>query len=199
MKYAVLSLALLAATSLAQADDLARSYTYLEADYHNVDIDDLDNVDGGGIRGSLAFGPGFYLFGSARRASYDDYGIDADLDQFQLGLGYRVYLSERTDLIAEVSRLRTELDASAGIYKVSGHLDDTRGSIGLRGTLSEWFEAIAKVNYTDGDLYSDYDGDGNFSATVGAHVRVHPDWGITGEVEVGDNVTEYLVGLRYSF
>ncbi|MFC4727431.1 outer membrane beta-barrel protein [Coralloluteibacterium thermophilus] len=200
MHRSILPALLLAALPCAavQAQDFSRSYTYVELQYANAELDNVGDVDfdGPALRGSVAIGQSFYAFGGVRRGSNDDFGLDIDVTQYQLGGGYRLFLSERADLIAEVSRIRTRAKVE-DLGRAHGY--DTRASVGVRGTLAEWFEGLVKVNYTDGDLYSDWDGDGNFSATVGAHVRFAPNWGLTGEVELGGDSTEYMLGVRYSF
>ena len=71
---------------------------------------------------------------------------------------------------------------------------DGRGSVGVRGLLADNFEGWVKGNYTDGDVY-----DGEFGATLGGQFKFNPTWGITGEVEFGDDASQYTVGVRASF
>ena len=182
MKRSLIALALAALLPLsAQADDKL-SYTWVEADYLNVDGD----ADGFGLRGSLEFGDSnFYGFGGFSAVEIDNTSID--VDSYDIGLGYAHGLSENTALLAEISYLNSD-------FSGFGDLDGYRASVGLRGSFSENFEGMIKANYTDSD---DFDGD--FTATVGAQYKFSQTWGLVGEIEAGDEGETYLVGLRASF
>lgn len=182
MKRSLIALALAAALPLsAQADDKL-SYTYVEADYINVDGD----ADGFGVRGSVEFGQsGFYGFGGYNVVEIDNTNID--VDSFDLGLGYAHGLSDNMDLLAEISYLNSDVEGF-------GDLDGYRASVGLRGSFTENFEGLVKANYVDSD---DFDGD--FTGTLGAQYKFSQTWGMVGEVEFGDDGETYLVGVRASF
>lgn len=182
MKRSLIALALAAILPLsAQADDKL-SYTYVEADYINVDGD----ADGFGVRGSVEFGQSnFYGFGGYNVVEIDN--TNFDVDSFDLGLGYAHGLSDNLDLLAEISYLNSDFEGF-------GDLDGYRASVGLRGSFTENFEGLVKANYVDGD---DFDGD--FTGTLGAQYRFSQTWGMVGEVEIGDGGETYLVGLRASF
>lgn len=185
MKRSLIALSLAALLPLsAQADDKL-SYTWVEADYINVDGD----ADGFGVRGSLEFGQsGFYGFGGFNTVEIDNSIVaDVDVDSFDIGLGYAHGLSENADLLAEIAYLNADYDGF-------GDLDGYRASVGVRGSFSPNFEGLLKANYTDSD---DFDGD--FSATAGLQYKFSPTWGLVGEVEFADGGESYLVGLRASF
>lgn len=194
-KHLALAVALAIAPFAASADGL--DYTYVEGGYANVEIDtgdalvgDLD-FDGVQIRGSAAISESFYLLGGYGSVSNDDYSMDVDFTELQFGLGYRHGLSDRADLITEVSYLRQEIDFDGfGSEDASGG----RVSVGLRGLLADNFEGYVKGSYTDG---GDFDGD--FSGTLGAQFKFTPTWGVVGEIEAGDDVSKTLVGVRASF
>lgn len=194
-KHLALAVALAIAPFAASADGL--DYTYVEGGYANVEIDTGDafagdvEFDGVQIRGSAAVSESFYLLGGYGSVSNDDAGVDVDFSELQFGLGYRHGLSERADLVTEVSYLRQEIEADGfGSDDAAGG----RVSVGLRGLLADNFEGYVKGSYTDG---GDFDGD--FSGTVGAQFRFTPLWGVVGEIEAGDDVTKALVGVRASF
>lgn len=182
MKRSLIALSLAALLPLsAQASDKL-SYTWVEADYINVDGD----ADGFGARGSLEFGQsGFYGFGGYNTVEIDNSNID--VDSFDLGLGYAHGLSDNADLLAEIAYLNSDAN---GIADVDGY----RASVGVRGSFSPNFEGLLKANYTDGN-----DIDGDFSGTAGLQYKFSPTWGLVGEVEFADGGESYLVGLRASF
>ncbi|HEY9143131.1 MAG TPA: diffusible signal factor-reguated Ax21 family protein [Arenimonas sp.] len=182
MKRSLIALAFAALLPLsAQADDKL-SYTWVEADYLNVDGD----ADGFGLRGSLEFGDSnFYGFGGFNTVEIDNSNID--VDSFDIGLGYAHSLSDNVDLLSEISYLNSDVSGF-------GDLDGYRASVGVRGSFSPNFEGMIKANYTDGDNF-----DGDFTATVGAQYKFTQTWGVVGEIEAGDGGETYLVGLRASF
>lgn len=174
MKKTLIALALVAVLPLS-AQAAERSYTYVEGTYNNIDGD----VDGFGVRGSFDFGTsGLYGLGS-----YTNYSENsADLNVWELGLGYKHQLSDSLDLIAE------------GAYADFDIADGYRASVGLRTSFTDNVEGLLKANYRDG---SDFDG--NFTGTAGLLVNFSETWGMTGEVEFDDGGEIYTVGLRASY
>lgn len=190
-----LALAALPLTALAAEPN----YTYVEAGWArlNVDADGIGDVDFDGfqVRGSVEAGKDFHFFGSYGSTTNDDAGIDVDVDELQLGVGYHYPLGNgSTDLIAEVGYLRQEIDA--GDF-VDGKADGYRASVGFRSAFNDRFEGYVKGSYSGGD----FDG---FSGLVGAQVKFNQTWGLVGEIEAGEiddgvDATKYLVGIRASF
>ena len=193
MKRSLMALALAAALPMsAQAADL--SYNFVELDYARMNVDDGGadfDPDGFGLKGSFAMGEKFYGFGSYLRGSDDVSGTDVDVDQTQLGAGFRHGVSDKADFIAELSWINQSVDIE-GLGEADG--DGGRVSAGFRGAMSDKFEGYAKANYTDG---GDFDGD--FSGTLGAQVKFNQTWGITGEAELGGDADIYMLGVRASF
>jgi opacity protein-like surface antigen len=180
-------------------------------------IDDL-KLDGGYIAGSVELNEDFYLFGGYQKGSDDisvnvprtlihrfddgfeiwreafEYEIDVDVQQANVGFGYRHKLSDRVEWTGELGYLNTRLKLKAEDMKESAKGDDYRASLGLRGALASNFEGWVKVNYTDGDIY-----DGEVSGTVGALVKFNEMWGIVGEADFGEHNRRYNLGVRVSF
>ena len=181
MKRSLIALVLAAAVPFAAQADDKLSYSYIEADYVNLDSD----ADGFGVRGSIEFADsGFYAFGSWNALEADDF--DVDVDTYDLGLGYAHSLGENLDLIGEAAYVNVDVEGFDA--------DGWRASVGLRGSFSPNFEGLVKANFVDGD-----DVDGDFTGTLGAQYKFNPTWGITGEVEIGDGGETYLMGVRASF
>jgi hypothetical protein len=201
-KHIALALALAAAPFAASADAL--SYTYVEGGYNKLHVDDEDLIDreadGAFVRGSFALGDSIYLLGGAARASQDVridplLRIDVDVTVSEFGVGYHQSMSERVDFIAELAYVRQDIDVDAG---TSGRAEESftggRGSVGVRGLMGRNVEGVLKVGYLDGG-----DFDGTFAGTAGLQYRFNPTWGVIGEVEIIEDATRYLVGVRASF
>src|SRR5690606_16637807 len=78
MKRSLIALSLAALLPLAAQADDKLSYTYIEADYVNVDSD----ADGFGVRGSFEFGnSGFYGFGAYNWLETDVGSIDFETSE----------------------------------------------------------------------------------------------------------------------
>ena len=181
MKRSLLALALVAVLPFAAQADDKLSYSYVEADYVNLDGD----ADGYGLRGSFEFGDsGFYGLGGWRTAEID--GTNIDVDQWELGVGYAHGVSQNLDLISELAYDKVEVEG----FDADGY----RASVGVRGSVSPNFEGIAKASYVDSD-----DADGDFVGTLGAQYKFTQTWGVVGEAEFADGGELYTVGLRASF
>lgn len=190
MKKLLLAALLAAAPFAAAAGDL--SYTYVEGGLSRLDIntsaylgEDVE-FDGAYLRGSVAFSDSFYGFGGISRGRNDDYGMDIDATETQLGVGYALGMTDRADFIAELGYINRDLEGIEG--------DGARASVGLRGLLGERAEGWVKAGYTDG---GDFDGD--FIGQLGLLVKFNPTWGAVGEIESEDGVKRFSIGVRASF
>jgi hypothetical protein len=136
---AMLGSFLLAATPLAaQAEGM--SYSYVEADYVDVDVDNGPSGDGFGLRGSVGFANNWFAF-----ADYVDASVDVvDVENISVGVGGHYSLGSNLDAVGRVGY--TETDLSAGPVSISD--DGYLLSLGLRGQMSQ-FEAEGNVIYTD--------------------------------------------------
>lgn len=209
-KQLALAIVLACASSAAAAAD-GLSYSYIEAGVAqskvelpavdaNYSVDDI-KTNSAYLRGSVALGDSFHLFGGYRKGD-DDVAVrfrnvkigeaNIDLAQYEVGFGYHHTLSDRVDWTGELSYIGTDVDVQGG--GDFDRADDFRVSVGLRGNLARNFEGWAKVNYTDGDAY-----DSEFSGTLGAQIKFNRTWGIVGEAEFGDKNSQLSLGVRASF
>lgn len=207
-----LALAILLATAssaAAAADGLSYSYIEVGASQSKVELPAVDanfsvddiKANGGYLKGSVALGDAFHLFGGYRQGD-DDVAVrfrnvkigetNIDLAQYEIGFGYHHTLSERVDWTGELSYVGTDVDVQDG--GDFDRADDFRASVGLRGKLARNFEGWVKANYTDGDAY-----DSEFSGTIGAQIKFNHIWGIVGEAEFGDTHNQLSLGVRASF
>lgn len=175
MKKTLLAMAFVALLPLT-ANAAERSYTYVEGTYNDIDGD----IDGFGVRAAVALAD-TGLYGLGLYQNFSESG--ADVDFWELGLGYALNLSDNVDLIAEAAH--ADFDIADG-YRVSA---------GVRGNFTDSLEYLGKVNYRDIDFLGD-----GFSYTAGLQYRFSPTWGVTGEIEFDRDEGEvYTLGLRASF
>jgi predicted nucleotidyltransferase len=216
-KHHVLAAMLAAAPFVASAADNGLSYTYVEGGYTQARIDhDEDELlgdfdaDGGYLRGSFGISKSVYLFGSyARGEDNDTVSVDLGLDEdvqvkvddelttTEFGVGFHSALGERVDFIGELAYFRMEEDfkvsAEGESETDSWHVNGGRASVGVRGG-SEHVEGWVKVGYLDASDFS-----GNFVGGIGGQYKFNPTWSVVGEVEVFDDLSRYMVGVRASF
>lgn len=177
------SLVLAAAPLAAMAEGL--SYSYVEADYVDVDFDGASG-DGFGLRGSVGFLDNLFAF-----ADYTDTSVEiVDLSTIAVGVGGHYPLGENLDATGRIGY--TELDADIDGLG-SGSDDGYLLSLGLRGQVSQ-IELEGNVIYTD---YSDLGSDTAF--------EVAGRWNFTEMFSAGlgyrtaDDVDTFFAGVRLSW
>lgn len=173
---------LVASQAFAEAEP---RYTYLEASYVDIELDDVDaDGDGFAFGGSVALGDAFHLAGT-----YSDYDMDfgIDVQELLLGVGYHFGLSRGLDLVAEGGYASTDVDTRFGDFDDSGlYL-----SGGLRWMVLERMELNGGVRYVD----LDDSGDGT-ALLLGGLFHLTPDLALGGGLELSDDDEVYNVGVR---
>ena len=185
-KFAVL--ALLAAPALAMSATASAadgiSYTYVQGGYVATNTDSGD-ADGWGVSGSAALSPNFHLFGDFANQELKD--VDADNNQWRIGIGYNHQISPRADLLTRVSY--DKFDAGQGL-----NADGYSVEAGVRGAMTTNLEGYALAGYEDGDEF-----DGDFYGRFGAQVKFTPNWGVAADVKVASGDTQWFVGPRLTW
>ncbi len=218
--------------TLAQ-DSEPLSYTYLQADYINQDvdlfedddlldnfIDDFDDGNGFGFQGSYLFAENLFAFGGYSESDVDFtfvtdtgqvFSAGEDINVFEVGLGFRAPMAEKTDLVLRGSYIDVDVgDFSFGanendniddVNDIEDAFDDLNedstdgfaADINLRSQLTGWLEGNVGVRYTDLDTGDD------FSFVGGLLYEFTPNMGINVSVDAGDELRTYRAGFRYSF
>ncbi|MEX0734012.1 MAG: porin [Steroidobacteraceae bacterium] len=181
----VASLLLAAVPLAAQAEGM--SYSYIDLGYVETDIDNGPTADGFGVRGSVGFAENFFVFGEY--SNQDVQGVD--LDQFAVGLGGHLGLTEKLDLVGRVGYIDAEVSAGGFSVSVDGYLV----SAGLRGQVAEDFELEGHVIHRDlGDAGGD---DTAFS--IGGRYFFTDQFALGLEYETSNDANTIFVGGRFSF
>lgn len=174
--------AILAGASLTA--NAGPNWNYVEGGYVRANPDDLDSIDGFGIRGSVAFADNWHVFGR-----HDNLSDSFDVSRTSLGVGYNVGISDRTDFVARVAYERVDVEV-LGI--------DTDGNgysvlVGLRGNVTDAFTVGAGVEYTDIE-----DGDDTV-LKLDAQYAINETFAVAFEAEAGDDGQQYFIGPRITF
>lgn len=168
-------------------DDL--SYTFLDLEYVDTELDDGPDLsgDGFGASGSVAIGKHMFLSAGYLDQEFDD---NVDAEQRALGLGLHAPLGDGLDLIGQVSYVDVELDTPFGDAE-----DDGYGvGVGLRGRLGDAFELEGMLNYLDLDDSGD-----NTSVSLGARYYVRQGFAFGIGADLTDDATTWRAGIRFEF
>ena len=132
----------MAMSGLAFADGF--SYTYVQASYGTIDIDNVSvDGDGLGLNGSFGITDNLNIVGGYQTADFDSL---ADADEWTIGLGVHTPVTEMMDVTASVSYVDVEFDA-LGVPVAED--DGFALSVGLRANVTSLIEINAGVSYVD--------------------------------------------------
>jgi len=160
MKRALLALTLAAALPFTASAAEGISYNYVEAGYAKIDAKNkFADSDGWTIAGSYAFLPNFHVFGSYSKQETDSRNYvfggntfrtpSADVDRWNVGVGYNHELSKRVDLVTRIAYEQNKYDFGGGFGS-----DKFKGGFveaGVRGSLAPNWEGYAFAGYQDFD------------------------------------------------
>lgn len=175
--------------SLLAAD--AVSHDYFEVQGAWLDPEDVDAEAGVRVRGSLQLVGNFLVYGDYTRAGFDAGGADVDVDIANLGVGYRVRISEASDVSFQAGAIRTSADA--GVVNV----DDTGALVAME--VRSRFDNGVELGTRAGWTHDGPDGNGYLLAM---NVLYHfNEWlAVSAEALTYDgDVNHYGAGLRVSF
>lgn len=166
------------------------SYSYIEASYVNVELDDsIANVDGDGFiaAGSVPINDDWHAFVGYSSSSFD-FGID--LDQFAIGGGWHRAVSATTDFVAEAAYVRADAN-------VPGFSADDSGigvSVGVRGMLRPDLEVFGSIDHVELD-----EANGGTAIGGGVWYTVSGNLAVGLNVSFDDDATGIGVGIRLYF
>jgi len=231
MKQYPVILAALAVTALPFATAGAQtpadgelSYTFLEVDYINLDVDvvddgeggleDIDDGEGYGFRGSFAFTPNFFGFADYSITDADATFVDEDqvlltssqdVKRLNVGLGVNFGIDPPvigdSDLVVRAAYSDIDFDDFNFGGTDDGDLDDLNEDssdgyfidAALRSQLVHWAEASLGVRYTDIESSEE------FSVIGNVLLELTQQWGLNLEIDASDDLGFYYIGVRYSF
>jgi len=196
------------------------SYTYLELDYINLDIDevgdsgsvldDLDNGSGWGADGSIELSPNWFAFGKysvtkADASFVDDFNqffrSNTDINRMDVGVGFHTPVNTKTDFVLRGAY--TDIDADGFNFGGTGNssvddLDEDSSDgyfvdAGVRSQLLDKLEGSVGVRYTDLEQFD------NASVIANLMYEFSPVLGLNFGMEAGSDISHYMIGLRFSF
>ncbi len=182
-----LGILLLVAATPAVADI---SYNYVDLGYQRIDIDSSPiDVDGDGfaIGGAFEIAEDWFVQAAYGQADFD-FGVD--LDQTTLGFGYRLSMTETSDVFATVNYVRADISST---FFGSADDDGFGISVGVRAMLTDTFELNGALGYVDLDDSGD-----NTTVSVGGLYSFTDTFALGLGAEFDDDITSYgIVGRLY--
>lgn len=219
---AAAALPLTAPSTSFAAGDL--SYSWLQVDYLNVDVDDFDGNDGlledfddgngWGVNGSLAFTPMFFGFAGYSETDSDvTFTSDGttflsssqDVARLDVGLGLNVPLDlpilRKPDLVVRVAYVDVDVGNLDLGESSDPSIDDLRsdGSDGWYSDVSLRAQFLPWLETSAGLRYTDIGDSNELSVLASLLFEVSPNWGINLGVDLGGDIRTYAAGVRYSF
>ena len=222
---AAVAVALPVSTASAQAGtDGDLSYTYFEVDYVNLDVDVVDDGEGGlediddgsgyGFRGSFAFTPMFFGFADYSVTDSDATFVDEnqvllsssqDVKRLDVGLGLNYGLDwpvvGASDAVFRLAYVDVDFDDFNFGASDDPDIDDLDDD-GSDGYFADALLRSQLTTWADASLgvrYTDISSSEEFSLIGNVLFEFTPQWGINLELDSSDDVGYYLLGIRYSF
>ena len=185
--------------SSVNANDPHISYTYVDAGYVYLDVDDVDGFDvdgnGWGVTGSAAIHPNVYLF-----AGYSDVGVDFDIDvtTWDAGVGLNFTVADKTSLFATVAYADGKAESGSisvddNGYALGAGIRYMLITDGIRESVLGGIEFQGGIDYVD---LNDFGDDTSLSAGVLFHVNSFVAIGLTGAW--GSDTSGYGAGFRFT-
>ena len=179
--------ALLALPGIGRAEF---NYTAVDFSYADVKVDvGPFNVDGDGfaLGGTYTVSDAFFVGGS-----YEDYGLDFNVDAsiLEIGGGYFYTFNEDLDFVATFSYVDTEV-SSGGLSA-----DDNGLAIGggVRARLSDRIDVDAMAKITDFDK-----GDNDSGVELRGRYFFNDDFAVTAQIDLGKDIETMRIGIRKEF
>lgn len=218
-----LAIGLCAVTLFAPVTVLAAeglSYSYLQLGYVNLNIDEvgdsgsvLDDIDNGGgwaASGSFALSPNWFAFTQYSVTDSDvsftddqnlSFTSNTDINRLDLGVGFHSALSNTTDLVFRGAY--TDIDTDGFHFGGSSDtsLDDLNDDssdgysvdAAIRSQFHERMEGSLGLRYTDLEQID------NLSLIGNVMYEFSPTLGLNLSLEAGDDISNFLMGLRFNF
>ncbi|MBM7070743.1 hypothetical protein JQC92_01630 [Shewanella sp. 202IG2-18] len=220
MKKRILALSVLASITsfVSQAQDSSSAFSYdtVSLGYKTLKIDDMDgNFKGLSLKASKSFGgSGVFALGEYFTVEHSDsvtlddgkVELESDVKQYELGLGYKYSMTDKSDLFVELAfgnseikgeeRFTDNLDHNFNfVSELKADDDFYRLGVGGRSQIYDQFEVFAKV---DAIKYSD----GNSTEigwTVGGRYNITKQFDAEVSVFNYEDLTSWFVAGVYRF
>lgn len=172
----------------------APNWSYVEAGYVKGDADALSNANFTGLHleGSVSLNDSIFVLGRYRDISDSFDGLDVEVNQISLGLGYHHALEKNTDFYTTASFIQLSSEASFNTLHESSDNNGYEVSVGVRSMLTDSFEMMTAVSYADVD-------GSDTSFKFGAFYHFTSNVAVGANYEFSTEINYLTFSARYSF
>lgn len=182
----------LAGVASAQADDL--SYSYAEGGFGIVDFDAVsEEGDGYFVGGSLGFGTNWLGYVEYSVAEFDDSGVEADIDEIQLGFGGHFPMNDSVDFVGKLAYVEQSIEVSTAFGSADADEDGYMLSAGVRGV------ALGRLDLSGAIEYVDVGESDDTGLSLRGLYEFTDMFSLGARIGSSDDVTEYGVFARFTF
>lgn len=182
---------LFAAPAMAAKPD----WTFVEANYVQIDIDDISNIEPDGflVNGSYLINEDVFMTASLTRVKESDSGNKLTIEGGTIGAGYRMPLNKYTDAYGVVSIRNTDASLRGSGFRNSNSDTDLGAAIGVRSRVLDNLELDGSVGYQD-NVFMD---DAGFSGKATYYLT--PAFAIGATFAADSDITIFGGNLRLTF
>ncbi len=173
------------APALSHADEM--SYRYFQLGYVETNSDlSREDANGIGTRGSFGFAENFFVFTEINQQDVQGF----DIDQYAVGLGGHVPVSDNVDVVGRVGWARLEIDGGEGSADGNGYL----AGAGIRAQAGEHAEFEVGVVHVDYGSGADDTG-----GEIAARWNFNKRWALALEYSDFGDLSTFMAGVRINF
>lgn len=175
--------------ALAHADEM--NYRYFQMGFVETNSDiSRENADGVSMSGSFGFANDFFVFTEANLQQVQN----RDANQYAVGLGGHVPVTDNLDVVGRVGWARAEVDGGEGSADANGFV----AGAGIRGQAGEHVEfEVGVVHYDYGSRYgSRLDDTG---AELAARWHFNKRLALALEYTDAGDLSTFMAGVRINF
>ncbi len=196
------------------------SYTWIELDYVNLDIDgydndrniieDLNDGNGWGVHGSFGFTNNWFVFSKYSSTKSDVafidefdqiFNSDTDIDRFDLGVGFHMPVADNSDIVLRAAYV----DVDVGNFNFGETGNDSFGDLkddnsdGYLADISFRSQVNKAIEGSVGLRYTEIEKVDNVGLVGNLLFEISSNFGVNLGIDVGDELTTWVLGGRYSF
>ncbi|MBJ2138523.1 outer membrane beta-barrel protein [Paraglaciecola chathamensis] len=178
----------------ANAYAASPSWDFVQGGYVQADIEDAGDFEPKGfeLRGFKSFGENFFLMGSYSSLSEDEMGVDVELDQASVGIGYHYGVTANTDFFAALSYEYADVSVDAGFAEDDFDDNGYGVSAGVRSMVTKAVELRGVIHYVNVE-------EDDTAFELGADYFVTPKFAVGASYTIADDVDLFGISARYNF
>jgi hypothetical protein len=166
-------------------------WNFVEGSIERLDIDDTDEITplGFGLKGSYLLTDNIFIDGQYSFLTDDVDGVDFDLTNLDLNIGYRFGLTRTTDIYGSIGRRSIDVE----VDNFDADDDGTVYKVGTRARLTNDIEVDASFAHERFGDFSDN------RLSLSGHYYLNEQLALGAGVSSNDDGEQLSLSVRYSF